>query len=1167
MSFALRNRLAPRILSTGAPVAMLFVLLSGCGGGSGSSLFNNFPNGGGGTQAGDFVVESVVPQQGQVWEVNRPITITFSQAVNFSSISPASISIFTLGTNKAALGQFSMQNSKTVIFQPACPTSISPSGLAPNGVGYEINITGSSQVTSTTIVSSSGSPLKAGKTITFVTATATNPNDTFDPALFYDPKPNLGPAITSATYTTIAADGTTTTQDFGNNAVVPTNKFVGPSVFFTLTFDQPILPSPSNIVSTNVDLRFEFPAGSGNYTSIPTSIQLVENCTAAGAKVRITPLGLLPGGRKLRMIIGQGFSDIKGETNPFPVNIPFDPLKEPTSQTPASPSDFDAITETFNDKSHLDTNSGFVEPLANWGNGAVQAAFNFPGQQTDFELIVGTGQTVVIDTTATTLAVQDSQSNPGTASFVNGNIYLRKLTVNNGGTIIGQGPNPLRFFVNDTVTINNGGIINVKGVDAVDVATLLTACVFPQQGGAGQCGGGDGGLGNPVTSQSCSQGGTGNGPFNGLNGGGVGGESALVALTSGGQPCYEPEDYHGGGGGGGSYSTSGEKGNNGTDTTYTYSSCNVPQGVSAVNPNKSPAGGISGIRPFTNAFVVDDFYGSMIAKQGTISSAPATNQIKVTTAGFFNTTPVTGDVGRYVAVIKGNATASWEDGTTNCTNSPQDPTLCFRSRVQVRKINTVNTTDTITMAAPTFSGTLNAPAFGDIVVVFGAGNTVQGELTTPLGGQGGGGGGNAIQSTTFPNPNVCTQDRKGGGGGGGGGILEIRALNTVTILGTLDASGGAGAAGENTIGIDRIGGGGGGGSGGTIIVESASSAVNAISVVNGAVIGKVYCRGGSRGAGLFAVFTDPVAPSTPSGMGHGGRGGKGLVQFHVPTNAQFSFPTNQPSGTNFDPNPLIMTTTFGPITRARSTWYDTGAGLAAGLPVYAFGGVCTQAACGLTGEVIADASGNVDTNNPVLASNTITVSAANLTANSVTLPFAQVNVPANAKAAEPMTLVNDLIKVGSNVGAITGVSMPDSNTIILTTDNNTSTNPTALNTGIGLGSSPAWNLIGRFFEVDKVDPLTSNVTPNFIQPKLQAGGNRVQIQFQGANADVNGNVDLNTVVPPLNVDAFGTADPTVLTGARFVRFTTTFNTATVGSVGPGSFQPRVNFFKMVFRFN
>jgi hypothetical protein len=1157
-----------RVAGTAFAFITIGLALAGCGGGGGSSLFNNFPGGGNGQPSGDFVVESVLPQQGQVWEVNRPITITFSHAVNFNTISPASIAIFQQGTNTAALGTFSLQNPKTVLFQPACPTSTTPAGLQPNGAVYVINITASTQVTSTTIQNTSGDPLKAGKTLTFTTATANNPNDQFDPALFYDPKPNQAPLVSEARFSVVNTDGTVTESTFGNNAIIPGNKFVGPSVFFTLTFDQPLLPSTSNINATNISLRF-LNTQTSTYVAIPSKVELAENCTAAGAKVRITPLGLLPGGRKLRIVISQSLTDIKGESSPFALSVPFDPSTEPTVKTPAAGSDFDAICENFDNKANLDINSGFVEPIADWGNGAVQAAFKFAGQTTDFELVVNNGQTLVIDTTAATIQVLDSQQNPQTASFVNGNIYLRKLTVNNGGTIQGQGPNPLRFFVNETVTVQSTAIISVKGIDAQDVSTLLTAGAFPQPGGGGVCGGGDGGLGNPVTSQSCSQGGTGNGSFNSLNGGGIGGESGLVPMSGGSQLCFEVEDWHGAGGGGGSFTTLGEKGRDGCDTNYQTGSCTVAQGVSAVNPNTFPKGGPPGARPFLNATVADDFIGTALVKSAAVVSVPAAGQVKVNSAAFVGAS----DVGRFVAFYRAQPTQSWEDSAAVCatSGSPEDPAQCFRSRVQVRKITAVSAGDTFSYSTPFLAApTFNAPTLGDFVVIYGAGSTTQGELTQSLGGQGGGGGGNAIQSATYPNPNYAQQDRKGGGGGGGGGILEIRALGVITILGTLDASGGDGGAGENTIGLDRIGGGGGGGSGGTIILESASQAAAAVVLNAGASSGTIRARGGRRAAGAYGGQKDPVPPSVNTGIGHGGRGGKGLVQIHVPSPDKISFATNQPANANFDPNPIILTTSFGARSRARSNWYDTGAGIAAGLPIYSYGGVCAPntPACGQTGQVITDSSGNIDTANPVVATNSLLVNATNLTANSITLPLNQVAVVTNPKAVEPLTLIKDLIHVDGNVGSIIAVSQPDSATLILTTDNNTTKNPTALNAGISSGANATWSLVPRFFSVSKVDPVSGVETPNFIVPATVAGGNRVQVQFQGADADANGNVDLSTIVPdPVLVDPIGTSDLTLLTGKRFVRFTVTFDIATVGSVTPANAQPKVDFIKLPFRFN
>lgn len=1180
-----RRRDSLRGWTRGATVAGC-MLLAACGG-SGSSLFNDNTA----TEEGDFVVKSVFPSSGQVWQLNRPIEINFSKGVSFDSVTPASISIFEELTNAPALGQFVLVNNTTVEFQPSCPTSSQAPGLQPGGKTYVISIASGSEATATTVKTSDGKPLKSGKVVKFQTPIPANPNDPFDPILYYDPKVNQGPLVIQDTQffpaeylpkiVTISSDGTESSANFTNGSI-PQNKFVGPNCYFLFTFDQPILPSPQNVSQTNLSLRFD--TGGGVYSSIPTEVELISNCVNGVAQVRIRPLGLLPAGRKVRLVVSPGFSDIKGETNFFAANVPAAATEEPTVTLAATP-DYDAIIEHFDTTATQDPNPGFIEPGAAWGTEcSLEAAFSFGGQETDLELVVNTGTEIVIDTSSTVLTLLNSIGSPVQSTFQGGNIYLRKLTIKTGGRIRGQGPNPLRFFVNETVRIENNATLTVEGTNAKDVNTLLTAASFSEAGGAGNCGGGDGGLGNPITSQSCPQGGPGSGPFNSPAGGGGGGESALVANSgSTGQPCYEVEDLHPAGGGGGTYMTRGEPGYQGTDGTYNLGSCSVPTGVSAVNPTTFPKGGVSGPTPFINATVTDNFYGSMLQKQAVLSlSTTVGGGTQLKTTSQFPTFFSAADVGRFVAVYKATTTQSWEDGTANCTNSPEDPSLCQRSRVQVRRIATFNAPDTVTLAAPTLP--TNA-TLGDLVVVLGTGGQVGGELLQLLGGQGGGGGGNAIYSTTFPNPNYANQDRKGAGGGGGGGVAEIRALGDVLIFGIVDASGGNGGAGENTIGFDRIGGGGGGGAGGSIVVESSTK----VTLFSGATSAQFLARGGRRGSGSYGSQKDAgPPPANPNGLGHGGRGGKGLLQIHGPDPSQVVFGTNQPQNSNFDPNPLVHFSTFGAQSRSRSTWFDAGSGLAPGFPQYqSFAGtICPPAPtpCGLSGEVITANSGLIQ---PLAAVASGAVPAAQVTGPDViVLPAADVLVPTNAKAAEPLTMLGDLIRVttnsGQNFGEIIGVSVDTKGTLstlddefIFTTDNAKEINcggvlepsPHQQPLNQDLGANVPWAIIPRYFFISTV--TTAGTVNDFIPSPTQPGGARVQILFQGADADINGNVDTTTIAPDPLTDPFGTPDLTLLAGKRFIRFTVSFNIAATpgSSPSPSSPRPQVKFLKIPFRFN
>ncbi|MBI3818230.1 MAG: hypothetical protein HY286_06025 [Planctomycetes bacterium] len=540
-----------------------------------------------------------------------------------------------------------------------------------------------------------------------------------------------------------------------------------------------------------------------------------------------------------------------------------------------------------------------------------RAAFSLPTlvNATPFDVVVHTGQTLIIDTSSATVTDAHGQ----TITFTNGNIFVNSLLVETGGTIIGQGPNALRFFVTDTATVH--GAIRVDGTDAHDVAMLLTASQIVQFGAPGECGGGDGGDGNPDITKSNAKGGDADGATGTGLAGGLGGESALLALTTGGQPCYEPEDCHPAGGGGGTFGTVGESGRKGTDTNYNFGSCSVPQGVSAVNPNTAPKGGSPGMNIFTNTNIADDFLGTAVYDTAGITSIATAGVSTITTdLGIFSAADVGRFVGCYIA-----APSTWEDLTNGCVqnNLAGDPVVCPRSHLLVRKIVAVHAGNQIDVQ-PAFPASL--PTASKTIVKYSAGGVPTiGELAARAGGQGGGAGGNAIYNLTFPNPNYAFQDRVGAGGGGGAGILEIYASGAIDLTnGTISAIGGDGAAGENTINTDRVGGGSGGGSGGLVRIQSNTS----VDMTNS----KILARGGARGPGSYAVISDPVAPSNALGIGHGGRGGKGIVQIHAPSddlgNLMITASITQLTPANFDPAPIFATPEFSSNpARQREMWF------------------------------------------------------------------------------------------------------------------------------------------------------------------------------------------------------------------------------------------------------
>src|SRR5689334_10101216 len=77
------------------------------------------------------------------WQLNRPMLFQFSTEVD-----PASVNMNTIHIGQTAggvaLGEFSMADPRTVMFQPRCPTlpDNSDAGLIPGGVSYTIQIPG-----------------------------------------------------------------------------------------------------------------------------------------------------------------------------------------------------------------------------------------------------------------------------------------------------------------------------------------------------------------------------------------------------------------------------------------------------------------------------------------------------------------------------------------------------------------------------------------------------------------------------------------------------------------------------------------------------------------------------------------------------------------------------------------------------------------------------------------------------------------------------------------------------------------------------------------------------------------------------------------------------------------------------------------------------------------
>ena len=127
-----------------------------------------------------------------------------------------------------------------------------------------------------------------------------------------------------------------------------------------------------------------------------------------------------------------------------------------------------------------------------------------------------------------------------------------------------------------------------------------------------------------------------------------------------------------------------------------------------------------------------------------------------------------------------------------------------------------------------------------------------------------------------------------GGGGAGGGAVYLLSGGKLTIMGSINVSGGGGLGGVDGADESPYGGGGGGGSGGLIVLYGASSIATSTTttlVANGGGGGGGAAAGGDPQIANGRDGNDPLvtAPTTPaaggaagtSGGGNGGAGGSG----------------------------------------------------------------------------------------------------------------------------------------------------------------------------------------------------------------------------------------------------------------------------------------------------
>lgn len=605
--------------------------LAGCGGSETASPGTNQPTN------QDFIVNGVNVVNGAVWKLNRPIDVVFNGSVDFSTVNSNTIQI-TDTTGIPALGTYTLIAANTVRFQPLCPTNATYTngGLQQNRVYYLVIV--GSNTSAVTVRDTAGNPVETGITVTFQTPSSNDPVNLFvdqvagPPAVLIRGLGGVPLDSTSVTYVEIGGDPNNreylrlnpVTQQgelfpFGS-ILVPLNLYsrIEEQFSVVLQFNQPVNASAENVSANRI--RFEYRnAASGLWFALPSQVELLDNCTAIGASVRVTPLGLVPQGAELRINVRDGFEDLTGDAVQADLTS-FVRVTSETVDTPgtADPTEgADEILEAFTFggggiNSGEDPLADSTKPRASWGDGVVQPSFAFAGTggpQGTFDWVVRAGQTVLLDTAADQIRGGPGGVETTVQTVINGVIDVRNFTVETGGTLLFAGPNTVTILASGNVLIN--GLVSANGGDNPGVKTLNTTNQ-PEPGAPGGAGGGTGGTGSFLTAQSTPRGGPGAGAFQRQGFGGGGGETS-----------YAPGNLsqrRGAGGGGGRL---------GKDTRYVapggeFVRCQTligfdaepgfpggAGGTGAVSQTTRAQGGVMGPFPFFDQTDENDHFGIM----------------------------------------------------------------------------------------------------------------------------------------------------------------------------------------------------------------------------------------------------------------------------------------------------------------------------------------------------------------------------------------------------------------------------------------------------------------------------------------------------------------------------------------------------------------------------
>jgi len=1137
-------------------------LVASCGGSGTLSLDSN---GDSFNSGGSFIVEGSNILDGMVWQLNRPIRLSFNHPIDSSSLNFGSIQIRAIDPQTVTApitGSFEIEagsGGRSILFRPTCPTNDTLTDGAFRPGGYEYELTLPVQGNSPTVLrDTDGRPLATGLRRTFVTPALSQPQ-------FLDFV--IGPPI-----------ATSVTFPGG------LNMFTDPDPTVTILFNQPIDARSSNLNTDNLLLLYsDGEIGSPGATTfsainrVPGALVLKENCTEFGSEVEFRITGVLPVNRNLQVIATTQFADIVGQTNvatvvlgahatPTLSAIYNDPTWVETDETA------DEFHEGFDTTDGLDLTTALPVPGAQIGDGFVAAAFDFPGSFTssDNDFVLTGGAEAEIFTDSQSVFV-DSNSRQHT--LLNGVLNVNDFTIGTGATLRGRGTNPLVIYATGTVTIE--GSLDVSG-NRGTWPTSLNSPQFAEGGASGECGGGRGGDASQIGLHETPRAENGDGPFGNEFAGGVGGEGSFNGDTSSTGIIGLNGTAAGGGGGGGFALTE--------NVAVLWDSW--PGGTGWKPSGVDDAGPDHNIGRHTMAVGANGIFGAEAGIRGSAVS-PASGSVPFG----FDSAPFG------MEDVSAESQASDAFGTT--ANDPDYDPAWTSGATPPFDFGHPTTGPDGGAAGPTpFStdGSTDNDFWGSRVSD--DGTVVPGELLAPWAGSGGGGSGDAMLlerwdkdgdgfddplASFYPvNPFAKTtssvQDgwdtyRKGAGGGGGGGQLLIMAIGPIIIgvSGEINANGGIGFSGESQIYTDQGVSGSGGGSGGHVVLQTASfldlSAINIGTASSEAQFGNltenevVTAYGGRRGWS-GPEWTTPNDGNDTYAIGRGGAGGNGVLQVHVPDPtrdiiwhpsaaagvADHIAQRAEPAPTKavedaldliFAPRSYALVPFFSSQSMVLSDWIDTGlAELRLGdpnsYPDYA------NAILGFQG--IATGSGLVQKTGQSVAPQAELFQASTTLAS---FQAFQVTIPSASALFDPVFLRSPGLLFGYDIlpnasGSATfqvvdAAYTRSSDSMVLTTAVGDSALTFALD-----NNNPTWSIRPNFFRVD-----TSGLKGSL------PDSSSIRFEFQGADELAPGS---NVPGPPVPGVNQWTSNLAVLQGQRFIRYRITFE-ADAQSVGIGLSSP------------